>query len=96
MTKHKNKKKLQKQIMKKMGKKKERAHSSGKDGKNVYRSKKSSGKHRIDFSATIEGVFSYSGRGFGFCVPDESFKTGDIFIPPRCTMGAMSGDRVKV
>lgn len=79
-----------------MGKKKERFHSSAKEIKNIYRSRKSSRKHKIDASATIEGVFSYSGRGFGFCVPDESFKTGDIFIPPRCTMGAMSGDRVKV
>ncbi len=44
----------------------------------------------------IEGTFSYSGRGFGFCVPDEEYGAEDIFISPHKTMGAMTGDRVKV
>jgi len=44
----------------------------------------------------VEGVFYYSGRGFGFCVPDEQYGSEDIFIPGRKTMGAMTGDRVKV
>lgn len=44
----------------------------------------------------IEGIFNYSGRGFGFCVPDEKYAMEDIFIPQRKTMGAMTGDRVRV
>ena len=44
----------------------------------------------------VEGLFNYSGRGFGFCVPDEQYKMEDIFIPRRKTMGAMTGDRVRV
>lgn len=53
------------------------------------------------FSETvvISGTFSYSGRGFGFCRPDEEFAEeipGDVFIPPRLTKGAMTGDRVTV
>ncbi len=42
--------------------------------------------------------FTYSGRGFGFAVPLES-ETGsgeDIFVSPKATMGAMTGDTVKV
>ncbi|MGN1345336.1 MAG: ribonuclease R family protein [Eubacteriales bacterium] len=42
----------------------------------------------------VEGTFSYSGRGFGFCIPDGELP--DIFLPPRMTMGAMTGDRVTV
>lgn len=44
----------------------------------------------------VTGTFSYSGKGFGFCVPDPECKMDDIFIAPRKTMGAMTGDRVKV
>lgn len=44
----------------------------------------------------VEGTFSYSGRGFGFCVPDPEYNLEDVFIPPRKTMGAMTGDRVVV
>lgn len=44
----------------------------------------------------ITGTFSYSGRGFGFCVPDSEYNLEDVFIPPRKTMGAMTGDRVTV
>lgn len=45
----------------------------------------------------ITGTFSYSGRGFGFVVPDEEFAElgiADMFIPPRETKGAMTGDKV--
>ncbi len=45
---------------------------------------------------TVRGVFSYSGRGFGFCVPDAEYGMDDVFIPPRLTKGAMSGDTVTV
>ncbi len=42
--------------------------------------------------------FSYSGRGFGFAVPlDPGSSLGeDIFISPRASMGAMTGDLVQV
>ncbi len=42
--------------------------------------------------------FSYSGRGFGFAVPIEPAHSlgEDIFISPKATMGAMSGDTVLV
>ena len=43
----------------------------------------------------VEGVFSYSGRGFGFIVPDDVYGVDDIFVSPRKTAGAMTGDRVK-
>lgn len=46
----------------------------------------------------IECRFSYSGRGFGFAVPvDPADSVGsDIFISPRATQGAMTGDVVLV
>lgn len=47
-------------------------------------------------SVEMTGKFSYSGRGFGFCVPDRDSGLDDVFIPPRATMGAMTGDRVTV
>ncbi len=52
--------------------------------------------NKTAFDLTVEGTFAYSGRGFGFCIPDEEYELPDIFLPPRKTMGAMSGDRVKV
>ncbi len=48
------------------------------------------------FTAT----FSYSGRGFGFAVPiaeeNPTIDLPDVFIPPRETKGAMTGDKVTV
>lgn len=47
----------------------------------------------------IQGTFSYSGRGFGFVVPDEEFAGdgfADVFISPKDTAGAMTGDHVTV
>lgn len=47
----------------------------------------------------IQGTFSYSGRGFGFVVPDEEYATdgiADVFISPKDTQGAMTGDHVTV
>lgn len=52
--------------------------------------------NKTAFDVTVEGTFAYSGRGFGFCIPDEDYELPDIFLPPRMTMGAMSGDRIKV
>jgi len=37
--------------------------------------------------------FRHTGTGYGFVLPEKSGER-DIFIPPRRTMGAMSGDRV--
>jgi ribonuclease R len=45
---------------------------------------------------TVIGEFRGSDRGFGFLIPDEPLAYGDVFIPPRQTGHAMSGDRVKV
>ena len=52
--------------------------------------------NKTAFGVTVEGTFAYSGRGFGFCIPDEDYELPDIFLPPRMTMGAMSGDRITV
>lgn len=52
--------------------------------------------NKTSFGVTVEGTFAYSGRGFGFCIPDEDYDLPDIFLPPRMTMGAMSGDRITV
>ena len=52
-----------------------------------------------DEAVIVTGTFSYSGRGFGFCRPDDECAEeipGDVFIPPRLTKGAMTGDRVTV
>ncbi|MBQ8369343.1 MAG: hypothetical protein IJY35_05140, partial [Clostridia bacterium] len=81
--------------------------------KNTNRSEKGNAAHRSaaprysTFYASddmvITGTFSYSGKGFGFCMPDPEFRDqlaamgiDDIFIAPRKTMGAMTGDRVTV
>ena len=48
-------------------------------------------RDRTDTRSVITGTFSYSGRGFGFVTPDEGFGREDVFIPPRETMGAMTG-----
>ncbi len=41
----------------------------------------------------VTGSFEAHRDGYGFVIPDKS-EERDIFIPPRKTMGAMSGDRV--
>ncbi len=41
----------------------------------------------------VAGSFDAHRDGFGFVIPDKSDER-DVFIPPRKTMGAMSGDRV--
>lgn len=47
---------------------------------------------------TLNCRFSYSGRGFGFAIPEnpEDSLGEDIFIYPRASLGAMSGDLVRV
>ncbi|MBI4654623.1 MAG: ribonuclease R [Nitrospirae bacterium] len=41
----------------------------------------------------VTGFFEAHKDGYGFVIPDKSGER-DIFIPPRKTLGAMSGDRV--
>ncbi len=64
--------------------------------KAARRRRKHDFSNKTSFDLTVEGTFAYSGRGFGFCIPDEEYELPDIFLPPRKTMGAMSGDRIKV
>lgn len=84
-----------------MGKYKTKSSNSERDRKKshssypTYESMKPN-KNASPIYDTIEGTFSYSGRGFGFCMPDPEYNLEDVFIPPRKTMGAMTGDRVTV
>ncbi|MFG0327369.1 MAG: ribonuclease R family protein [Phycisphaerales bacterium JB037] len=48
-----------------------------------------------DGPEVIEGEFRKAVKGFGFVLPDRSVREGDLFIPERQTMDAMSGDRVR-
>jgi len=45
---------------------------------------------------TLTGTFRGSAKGFGFFQPDQTYREGDIFIPPEDTGGALSGDKVKI
>ena len=36
-----------------------------------------------------------SHKGFGFVIPDRTFREGDLFIPLRSVNGALSRDRVR-
>lgn len=47
----------------------------------------------VDKMNLITGHFEGHRDGYGFVIPDKSGEA-DIFIPPRKTMGAMSGDRI--
>ncbi len=49
-----------------------------------------------DQGGEIVGIFRGSAKGFGFVVPDSTTREGDVFIPPRDTLDAMTGDRVLV
>ncbi len=99
-----SRKQREKQIKKLMGTTSKRSHerSSSSDLVPHGRHRKRTGdrghdiRHHARGEFTVEGTFSYSGRGFGFCVPDSDYEIDDVFISPRETMGAMTGDRVKV
>jgi ribonuclease R len=41
------------------------------------------------------GTFRLNQRGFGFVIPDEPFRDGDLFVPRGQTADAISGDRVR-
>ena len=43
----------------------------------------------------VTGVFRKHVRGFGFLIPDNHFREGDLFIPPDSVGDALSGDRVR-
>lgn len=75
---------------------KSKKYSNG-DKNRSYR-KNTSKKFVYDDEITISGTFSYSGKGFGFVIPDREIfgNAEDIFIAPRKTMGAMTGDAVTV
>ena len=100
----KNAKRREKVISRAMGKrgrKQNPALEAFENAPRVREKKKAAGRvyasdDRLDTRTVITGTFSYSGRGFGFVTPDEGDGTGDVFIPPRETSGAMSGDRVTV
>lgn len=42
------------------------------------------------------GTYSHNRRGFGFVAPLDADAKEDIFIPPGESMGALSGDKVRV
>jgi ribonuclease R len=43
----------------------------------------------------ITGRFRLNARGFGFVVPDQPFREGDLFVPRRSVRDAISGDLVR-
>ncbi len=45
-------------------------------------------------SGRITGTFRANPRGFGFVIPNEPNSHGDLFIPPKKTAEAMTGDIV--
>ncbi|GBD96703.1 ribonuclease R [bacterium BMS3Abin06] len=62
------------------------------DSGDIYRTK--SGYYGLaDKMNLVTGSFEGHRDGYGFVIQDKSGER-DIFIPPRRTMGAMSGDRV--
>ncbi|MBQ4354888.1 MAG: VacB/RNase II family 3'-5' exoribonuclease [Clostridia bacterium] len=103
MADHRSKNKREKSIRRAMGKyKSDRKNAHGSQRKNSRSSRsqpptyESMKNPAVRYPEQIEGTFSYSGRGFGFCIPDPAYGMADVFIPPRKTMGAMTGDRVTV
>ncbi len=47
------------------------------------------------YGEEIEGSFRLNARGFGFVMPDDPYRDGDLFIPKGKTRDALSGDRVR-
>jgi len=44
----------------------------------------------------VTGKFKLNAKGFGFVIPDQPLREGDLFVPPGFTGGALSNDRVRV
>lgn len=105
MSKNRSKPKREKEFARAMGKYKSKSNHKksgnrksshyGKSAHPTYESMKPQNLASVTCDI-IKGTFSYSGKGFGFCVPDPEYALEDVFIPPRKTMGAMTGDRVTV
>jgi len=47
------------------------------------------------YGEELVGMFRQNKRGFGFVLPDEPRREGDLFIPPNATGDAISGDKVR-
>jgi len=47
-----------------------------------------------EMGSTVVGVFRANPRGFGFVIPEEPNRHGDLFVPPDATGGALTGDHV--
>lgn len=43
----------------------------------------------------VVGIYRQARRGFGFVIPDEPRREGDVFIPIGAANGAITGDRVR-
>ncbi|MCH7572993.1 MAG: RNB domain-containing ribonuclease, partial [Planctomycetes bacterium] len=43
----------------------------------------------------VTGILRLNPRGFGFVVPDQPYREGDLFVPRGSTRDAISGDRVR-
>ena len=50
----------------------------------------------LEDEGELTGTFRGTARGFGFVQPEATTLSGDVFITPDCTMGAMSGDTVRI
>jgi ribonuclease R len=54
------------------------------------------GKARLpSMPEEIVGRFRKNPRGFGFVIPERSFREGDLFIPPDAVGDALTGDTVR-
>jgi len=55
-----------------------------------------SGRVRLpSMPEAITGRFKKNPRGFGFIVPQQSYREGDLFVPPDATGDALTGDTVR-
>ncbi len=48
-----------------------------------------------EFEDELVGRLRLNPRGFGFIIPDQVYRYGDLFVPPGSTADAVSGDRVR-
>jgi ribonuclease R len=48
------------------------------------------------YGSEAEGRIKITRGGFGFLIPDQPTREGDLFIPEGSTLDAISGDRVRV
>jgi len=52
--------------------------------------------HLPKAGSTVVGKIKVNARGFGFVIPDDKVREGDIFVPPGNVADAVTGDRVRV